>query len=411
MVSLTQYAGFGDTGKQLKDTAFASAVATLVLPLSTLATVIIMSFVASRGYYYFGMDYEAASAFTEGCFIAVFCIIGGLILLFYLALLNYKIRTFKSLKNLGEQSGNADISALAKHWFIELILMVAVAPLFAVTGIVIVVNNFVSYSSYAPWRPVLLLANWFAMALTGMYSVVDGFKKWQPVGQLLTSYKGRAGMQFLTTSQGVGLAILIISHYAMVYLLSATASYGTCGFGSYSGFCSMLSTMFGFLFPAGVASGILTLIATVNHIKGLFRVGNAFIDLEEGRVSASPYARTPSSGTYPRQQQSYPYGTESPYNARDSYSAPAAGSGYQSGTWNAPHYTQSLQPMQPVSPAPQNQPASRDTSAIEAEWEIEKGAGASSATAQGTARCKNCQAALPPNEEVIFCPYCGSSVK
>ncbi len=399
MASSAQYAGFGDTGKQLKDTAFASAVATLVLPLATLATMIIMSFAASRGYYYYGTDYEAAAAYTDGCLIAAYCIIGGLILLFYLAILNYKIRTFKSLKNLGEQHGNADISALAKHWFVELILMVATAPLFAVSGIAILVNNFVSYSSNAPWRPVLLLVNWFAMALSGMYSVIDGYKKWQPVGQMLTSYKGRAGMQFLTTSQGVGLAILIISHYAMIYLLEAIAGYSTCS-GSYSGsgYCSILSTMFGFLFPVGAVCGILTLITTVNQIKGLFRVGNAFIDLEEGRVSAAP-----GSSYYRRQAAAYPYSTASPYNNQNNYppsnyNAPATGGGYQS-AWNQPHYSQALQPMQPVSPAPQSQPAYRDTSAIEA---------SAPATARGTGRCKSCHAALPPEEDVQFCPYCGA---
>ncbi len=398
MVSLAQYAGFGDTGRALKNTAFAQAVATLVLPLATVATFFIMGFASSRGSYIYGGDYIAYSAYSRGCAIAAFCVIGGLILLFYLAILNYKIRTFKSLKSLGEQHNNADISALAKHQFVELIMMLATAPLYAVTGILVVASGFSSISFATNWRAVLLLVNWFAVAITGMYSLVDGHKKWQPVGQMLTSYKGRAGVQFQSTSQGVGFAILIISHYVLVYLLTASTS--PCGYPYGSYYCSMLSIMGSILGLVGAVTGILTLITSVNHIKGFFRIGNAFIDMEEGRVSQSPYA----GSSYYRQQSS-----PSLYGTPSSYNPPAAGGGYQHGTWNAPRYSPTMQPMQPVNPAPQSQPGYRDTSAVEAGWDMNNGAATSQGAAQSPKRCRSCQAALPPNEDIQFCPYCGAN--
>jgi len=409
MASLSQYAGFGDMGKKLKDAAFAMALSTLVLPLSTVGTFIIMTLVASRAYYYFGGDYDAMQAYTRGCFIASFCIVGGLYLLFYLANLNYKIRAFKALKSAGEQSGNLDVSALAKHWFIELVLMVATAPLYAVTGIYFVVRSFLPYSvplSNSPY--LLLLGNWFAIVISVMYSVVDGNKKWEPVGQLFTSFKGRTGMQYMRNSQGVGLAICIISHYAMAFLIYAASTVASCTGGGYPSppYCSMIYYMGGILIPVGIASGILTLVGTVNHIKGLFRVGNALIDLEEGRSSPSPY----DGSSYYRRQVAL-HG-QSPYGAQTPYNAPATGGGYQGGSWNAPRYSQSLQPMQPVDPvrqAPPSQSSYRDTSAVEAGWNVASSAPSGTGSTPAGRRCTNCQAALPPDEgDIQFCPYCGS---
>jgi hypothetical protein len=403
MVSSGQYDGFGDIGKELKKTAMASAIATLALPISSVATAGIMGYITSRAYSFFGGDMNGYASYSRNMATTAWCIAGGLILLFYLAILTYKLRTYKALKDIGERHGNADISALGKHWLVELIMMVATAPLYAVTGIYFVARNSMPYIIYTSASPALLLVDWFAMVLTGMYTVVDGFKKWAPVGQMLTSYKGRAGMQYLTTSQGVGFAIFIISHYPMAYLLVAIAAVGTCAGGSYNPGCSTFSTMGGLLIPVGIASGILTLIATVNHIKGLFRVGNALIDLEEGRVTASP-----TSGGYYRPQSA-------PYSAPSDYSAQSSGGGYQHGTWNAPRYSQSMQPMKPVEPVrpvTPSRPAYRDTSAVEAGWQVGNTAAASAATpgpVRGTGRCRNCQAALPPNEDIQFCPYCGAN--
>jgi hypothetical protein len=398
MVSLAQYAGFGDTGKELKNVALASAIATLVLPLSTVGTFIIMGISTSSMYSYFHGDYMAYSAFSRGTLIAAFCIVGALIFLFYLAILNYKIRAFKSLKNLGERHGNADISTLAKHQFVELVLTLITSPLYAVTAILIVESSFMSIPVTTPWRPVLLLFNCIAMAITGMYSLVDGFKKWHPVWQMLTSYKGRAGIQYQTTSQGVGLAIIIISHYVMAYFLTAASS--PCSY-SYSGYCSFLYTMAGILVPVGIVIGILTLITAVNHIKGFFRVGNAFIDLEEGRMATAPYG-----GTHYHPPQVEPYSIPGNYPA-------ATGGGYQHSTWNAPRYSQAMQPMNPVEqvmPVVPSQPAYRDTKAIDAGWQIDGGVSARPAESTASKRCKGCQAVLPETEDVAFCPYCGARV-
>ncbi|MEX2716478.1 MAG: hypothetical protein Q6353_010325 [Candidatus Sigynarchaeum springense] len=408
MAALSQYNGFGDMGKKLKDAAFTMALSTLILPLSTVGTFIITLLISSRAYYYVGGDYDARTAFVNGCFIAGFCIVGGLYLLFYLANLNYKIRAFKAMKNAGEQSGNPDVSALAKHWFIELVLMVATGPLYAVTGIFLVARYFLPYSipsTAAP--PLLLLGNWFAMVISLMYSVVDGNKKWEPVGQMFTSFKGRTGMQYMRNSQGVGLAICIISHYAMIYLIYIASTVVPCTSGGYPpSYCSAVYPMTGILVPVGIASGILTLVGMVNHIKGLFRVGNTLIDLEEGRSSPSPH----DGSSYYRRQVAL-YGS-SPYGAQNAYSSPATGGGYQGGAWNAPRYSRSLQPMQPVEPVRQATPSQasyRDTSVIDAKWTVDGSTSEGTGSISGGKRCTNCQAALPTDEgNIQFCPYCGS---
>ncbi|MBN2150317.1 MAG: zinc ribbon domain-containing protein [Candidatus Lokiarchaeota archaeon] len=391
MVTSPQYVGFGNMGKSIKDTAFAMALGTLVLPLATAGSFILMSFIGSRYYSIYGPE-----ALT-GSMIAAYCIVGGLALLFYLASINYRIRTYKAMKEAGQQSGNSDVSALAKHWFVELVMTVATAPLYAVTGITLVARACMPYSiPYSPAVPLLLLANWFAMVFTGMYSVVDGNKKWEPVGLLLTSYKGRAGMQYLRSSQGVGFAIFVISHYAMAFLIATLATAGTCSSYPYGSYCTPYMTMGGILFPIGVATAILTLVGMVNHIKGLFRVGNTLIDLEEGRASPSPYGAAAYGTSYYRPQAS-PYGVG--YGAPaygGAYGAPsAAGGGYQHGTWDAPRYSQ---------------PGSRDTGAVDAGWNVGASAAVQPGPAREKGRCSNCHASLPESEDVTFCPYCGSRV-
>jgi hypothetical protein len=135
MASSGQYNGFGDIGKALKSTALVSAIATLVLPLGTAGTFIVMGFITSGAYSYFGYGNPAYDEFARGTSIASYCIIGGLACLFFLASLSYRIRTFKALKDIGERHNNADITALGKHWFVELIMMVITAPLYVVTAI------------------------------------------------------------------------------------------------------------------------------------------------------------------------------------------------------------------------------------------------------------------------------------
>jgi hypothetical protein len=400
MDSSAQYAGFSDAGKKLKNVAMASAIATLVLPISLPVTFILMSLITSRAYSYFYGDWDAYYAFQENCMIAAWCIYVGIVIFFFLVILNYRIRAYKAFIIAGEQNSNTDMAALAKHDFIKLVMTLIVAPLYAVTFFVFMASAFSpAIMSNSDAKASLLLGNWFATVIVGMYNVVDGFKKWEPIGSMLPSYKGKVGMSLLNASSGVGLAIFIISHYVLAYLLVAVVLAGACTGGSYFSYCSTFFTMGGILVPVGIVTGILTLIAVINHIKGLFRVGNVFIDLEEGRANASPY-----HGTHYQSTQIATYNT--PLNQN----APGTGSGYQHGTWNAPRYSQSMQPMQPVEPVSPTEIPYRDTRAIEAGWQIDAGARAMPAAPPAPKRCKGCQAVLPETEDMAFCPYCGAKV-
>lgn len=405
----TRYAGFGDAGNKIKGMALNSAIATLVIPLSWIGIFIIASFIVSAARPYFGSDYVAYNAYSSNAFILSSCILGGVIALFFLAITMSKVKMVKTMMIAGEQSVHAGISSLAKHYRVELVLSAIIAPLFAVTAILFLASGVDPYSpaSRPPGRAILLLVNCVVMMVAGMYSVIDGFKKWEPFGQVLTSYKGRTGISYLKASFSVGLAIFIMAHFFMTYFLMASI-YGHACPGSiypYPPACSVLSIMVYIFFPVAIACGIMTLIGVINHIKGLFRVGNTFIDLEAGTMVPSSY----SSGYY------RPVHAAS-YNAQPAHLAPASnppvtGDGYQHGTWNAPRYTASLQPVQlvqpiePATPAPTVQPST--TNQV---WSIDSLASSLIAPIGVTRRCKRCQATLPESEDVAFCPYCGAPV-
>jgi fumarate reductase subunit C len=363
-----------------------SIIATLVLSIGFPAIFFITTGIVSQLSPLFQDNEESYYVFQDKCLIGAWIINGALVGFSFIVMFLYRNRAYNSVKMIGERNENADLLALGKHYFNDQLLGIISAPLLIVTAFIFLINGF-SPINIIPTQTgaLLLLANWFTMVPSGMYSMIDGRKKWEQAGQLFSSTKGKVGMQHLHKSYTSGLAVFIIAHYALVYLVFLAIFGGMCtgGGSTSSAVCSGLAIVDWMHFPMVILCGIMTLFSVINHVKGFFRVGNALIELENDKIALSP---RDTNNNHQSKVDTY---------STPNYVRTSLESGYQHSTWNAPGYRVMIQPMQLVEPVARYSDGDATKARVSPRIQM---------------RCDGCRAILPEAEDVAFCPYCGARV-